>query len=338
MESVIVGLKAAGEPTRLRLLRLLADGALTVTELTHILGQSQPRVSRHLKLLTEAGLVDRFPEGTWVFYQLASGRRLADVRQDGARPDNTDLARTIVTLISDAYDPLMVRDQERLEAVKQARAETAAAYFRSNAKEWGTLRALHVPEAKVDAAIRMLCTTEPVEDLIDLGTGTGHILELLSDHIVQGVGIDTSREMLAMARANLEKADVQNCQVRQGNIFSLCLAQGCADLVILHQVLHYFTESRAAIAEAARLLRPKGRLLIVDFAPHDLEFLRQDHAHRRLGFTDDEVTNWCERSGLKMMDAIHLPPTEQGELKKLTVTLWIACVRENSVRIEGETK
>ncbi len=324
METVIAGLKAAGEPTRLRLLRLLADGALTVTELTHILGQSQPRVSRHLKLLTEAGLVDRFPEGTWVFYQLASGRQLTDVQQDNGKPDNKDLARTIVELISEAADPLMVRDQERLEIVKQIRTEAASAYFRANANDWGAIRALHVSEAKVDAAIRDLCTAEPVEDLIDLGTGTGHILRLLSDHVVQGVGIDASREMLAMARANLEEGGIQNCQVRQGNIFSLSLPQRCADLVTLHQVLHYFADSRAAIAEAARLLSPKGRFLIVDFAPHDLEFLRQDHAHRRLGFSTDEVTNWCEGSGLKMVDAIHLPPSIESESKKLTVTLWLA--------------
>lgn len=329
METLIAGLKAAGEPTRLRLMRLLIDGALTVTELTHILGQSQPRVSRHLKLLMEAGLVDRFPEATWVFYHLASDRRLADVRQDGARPDNADLARTIVALVWKNEDPLMVRDQERLQAVKRARAQKASAYFRANAEAWDAMRALHVPDAKVDAAIRTLCTAKPVKELIDLGTGTGHILELLSDHVRQGVGIDTSREMLAMARANLERASIQNCQVRQGDIFSLSLSPGCADLVILHQVLHYFTESRAVIDEAARLLSPGGRLLIVDFAPHDLEFLRKDHAHRRLGFADDEVTRWCEGSGLRMVETSHLPPAPHEKEKKLTVTLWMACAHDN---------
>ena len=328
METIIAGFKAAGEPTRLRLLRLLAGGALTVTELTYILGQSQPRVSRHLRLLMEAGLVERFPEGTWVFYQLASDRGLANARQNGGRGGHdTNLAHTIVTLISEASDPLMVRDQEHLETVKQARAEIASAYFRANADDWDIIRALHVSEIQVDAAIKSMCLKEPVEDLIDLGTGTGHILKLLSNHIVQGVGIDASREMLALARANIEEAGVHNCQVRQGNIFSLSLAPGCADLVTLHQVLHYFTESRAAISEAARLLRPNGRLLIVDFAPHDLEFLRQDHAHRRLGFNDDEINNWCEANGLNIVETIHLAPTASDELKKLTVTLWMVRVQ-----------
>ncbi len=323
METIITGLKAAGEPTRLRLLRLLALGEFTVSELTHILCQSQPRVSRHLKLLTEAGLVDRFPEGTWVFYRLAESARLAVNGTTRPHPENAALARLVVKLVRDD-DEVIARDLERLQMVKRARADLAAAYFSAHAAEWDTLRALHLPERDVDEVLRKLATARPVKDLVDLGTGTGHVLELLAGDVEHGLGIDSSREMLAVARTNLERAGLRHCQVRQGDILSLSLPNECADLVTLHQVLHYLAEPARAVAEAARLLRPGGRLLIVDFAPHELEFLRTDHAHRRLGFGDEEIKTLCEDSGLKGMEIIRLPPKSAKRAQKLTVTLWLA--------------
>ena len=305
MESLLVGLKSAGEPTRLRLLALLSKAELTVTELTQILGQSQPRVSRHLKLLCSAGLLDRFSEGTWAFFRLAE-------RGEAAR-----LGRTLIDLLPTDDDTLS-RDLARLDAVKRARAEEAAAYFRAVAADWHQIRSLHVPEDQVEAAIDRLIGPDGIGEIIDIGTGTGRILELLGNRIERGLGIDLSHEMLSIARANLERAGLAHCQVRQGDMYNLPLMNGSVDLSVIHQVLHYADDPAAAIAEAARVLRPGGRLLIVDFATHDREELRTEHAHRRLGFSDQEVDDWCRRAGLTPEPAQHLSGGE------LTVSLWEA--------------
>ena len=299
LDEYLAGLRAAAEPTRLRLLALCAEGELTVSELTGILGQSQPRVSRHLKLLVEAGLLDRIREGTWAFYRLTGG---------GA---GTRLGRGLLDMIP-ADDATLALDRERLGAVKQARAGRAQAYFRKNAARWNEIRKLYVAEAEVEKALLEAMGMEGVADFLDIGTGTGRILELFGDKVERGLGIDLSREMLALARANLERAGLGNCRVRHGDMYKLPAPSASFDAAVLHQVLH----SAAAIAEAARVLRPGGRLVIVDFAPHDLEFLRRDHAHRRLGFSDDEVKGWCRAAGLVPASTVHLP----GD--PLTVTIW----------------
>ncbi|HUN49577.1 MAG TPA: metalloregulator ArsR/SmtB family transcription factor [Candidatus Sulfotelmatobacter sp.] len=305
MDALLDGLRAAGEPTRLRLLALCAHGELTVSELTQILGQSQPRVSRHLKLLCEAGLLDRFREGTWAFYRLAEQGSCAH------------LARTLVDLVPD-QDVTLARDLERLEAVKQVRAEAAAAYFRANAERWDQIRSLYVPEADVEAALLDLLGEQEIDEFLDIGTGTGRMLEVFGHRVRRGVGIDLSREMLAIARSNLEHAQLRHCQVRLGDMYHLPVAPESADVVTFHQVLHYADDPNAAIAEAARVLRPGGRLAVVDFLPHELEFLRQDHAHRRLGFSDQEVAAWHRNAGLV--------PLTQRRLAgdPLTVSIWLA--------------
>ena len=305
MDDLLAALKATAEPTRLRLLALLDYNELTVSELTQILGQSQPRVSRHLKLLAEAGLVDRFSEGTWAFYRAAD----SDVAQA--------LVRAIVDLIPED-DAALSHDLDRLDQVKRLRAAAAAAYFRENAENWDAIRSLYTPEADVESAILEMLDGAGLGDIIDVGTGTGRMLTILSPRIDKGVGLDLSREMLSVARANLDQAGVQNCQVRQGDMYHLGLPPGSADLALFHQVLHYAEDPQAAVQEAGRVVRDDGQLLIVDFAPHDLEFLRSDHAHRRLGFADEEVTAWCRVAGFKEMTIRHL---EGGEL---TVTIWRA--------------
>ena len=305
VEAVLTGLRAAAEPTRLRLLALLAQGDLTVSELTHILGQSQPRVSRHLKLMCEAGLLDRFPEGAWVFYRLAG------------RGAGATLARSLLALLPEG-DSHLALDRQRLETVRTARGEKAAAYFRDNASRWNDIRSLHVDEAEVEAALIGALADRPVRDLVDLGTGTGRVLELLGPRVESAIGIDLSREMLAVARANLDRADLRHCMVRQGDITQLPLADGSADAVTVHQVLRYAAEPALVVAEAARLLRPGGVLVVVDFAPHGLETLRESHAHRRLGFADAEVADWFAAAGLIPENARHLPG------KPLTVVLWRA--------------
>lgn len=305
MEAVLTGLRAAAEPTRLRLLALLAQGDLTVSEITHILGQSQPRVSRHLKLMCDAGLLDRFPEGAWVFYRLAG------------RGDGADLARALLALLPDD-DASLALDRQRLDAVRATRGEKAAAYFRDNASRWGEIRSLHVDDGVVEAALVAALSGRPLRDLVDLGTGTGRVLELLGPKVESAIGIDLSREMLSVARANLDRAGLRHCMVRQGDITQLPLAAASADAVTIHQVLHYAAEPAAVVAEAARLLRPGGLLVAVDFAPHALEVLRESHAHRRLGFADSEVAGWFAAAGLIPDGAHHLPG------KPLTVVLWRA--------------
>ncbi|OAN52970.1 ArsR family transcriptional regulator [Paramagnetospirillum marisnigri] len=305
MESVLTGLRAAAEPTRLRLLHLLAQGDLTVTELTHILGQSQPRVSRHLKLMCDAGLLDRFPEGAWVFYRLAAKGRGAS------------LARHLLDLLP-ADDQTLATDQQRLEAVRAGRAERAQSYFSENAQRWDSIRSLHVDQTEVEKTLLDIFAGRGLHDLVDMGTGTGRMLELLAPQAERAVGIDLSREMLSVARANLERAGLRHCMVRQGDITHLPLPAACADAVTIHQVLHYAAEPAQLVAEAARVLEPGGRLAMVDFAPHDQENLRDQHAHRRLGFADAEVEGWLRAAGLAPLPAAHLPG------KPLTVVVWAA--------------
>jgi ubiquinone/menaquinone biosynthesis C-methylase UbiE/DNA-binding transcriptional ArsR family regulator len=305
MDDLLAALRAIAEPTRLRLVVLCARGELTVSELTQILGQSQPRVSRHLKLLCEAGLLDRFREGSWVFYRLNGNGR------GGA------LARHLVALCGDD-DPMIALDLQRLAAIKRQRAELASAYFRENAAHWDRIRSLYVDEREVEAALIEIVAAADPRELLDIGTGTGRMLEILAPRVERALGIDQSREMLAIARVNLERAGLRNSQVRLGDMYQLALPDASFDAVVVHQVLHYADRPAAAIAEAARVLRPGGILVVVDFAPHTLEFLRQEQAHRRLGFADAEVAEWCRTAGLNPAPPRHLPGNP------LTVAIWTA--------------
>jgi ubiquinone/menaquinone biosynthesis C-methylase UbiE/DNA-binding transcriptional ArsR family regulator len=301
-------LKATGEPTRLRILALLAEAELTVSDLTEILRQSQPRLSRHLRLLAEAGLVDRFREGSWAFFRL------------GERSGAADLARVLIGRLK-ADDPTVARDRERLTAVRADRAAAAQNYFRRHAAEWDRIRRLHIADAAVEEAIRAALADKPIRALLDLGTGTGRMLELFGADMERGLGLDLSLDMLALARARLDRAGLKHCSVRHGDIYDLALPRDSFDVVIIHQVLHFLDDSARAIAEAARVLRAGGRLLVIDFAPHDLEFLREEHAHRRLGFAAETVTQWLEAAGLDVLRRQTLPPGPQG---KIAVSLWLA--------------
>src|SRR5215210_4241275 len=284
-DALNAALKAAGEETRLRILVLLAEAELTVSDLTQILRQSQPRISRHLKLLGEAGLVERFREGAWAFFRLAESGGPAE------------FARALVARL-DPKDTMIGRDRDRLAAVRTARAAAAQDYFRSHAAQWDRIRKLHVTDEAVEAAIREALSERPFRSLLDLGTGTGRILEMFGPDLERGLGIDLSLDMLLLARARIERAGLRHCSVRQGDIYDLALPKDSFDVVIIHQVLHFLDDGGRAIREAARALRPGGRLLVVDFAPHDLEFLRGEHAHLRLGFAPETITQWLEAAGL----------------------------------------
>ncbi len=340
LESVLAGLRAAGENTRLRIIAVLAEGELTVSELCRILGQTQPRVSRHLKLLCDAGLLDRHSEGTSAFY--ASSR---------TEPGRSIFA-SVLALI-DRDDRTTTADRHRLATIRAERASAADQYFEQIASQWDGIRSLHVADAEVEAALlgaadRHRSGGRPVSRLIDIGTGTGRILELFADRIDHGLGIDLSVGMLNLARSNLLAEGLDHCSVRHGNIYALDVPARSFDLAILHHVLHFLDDPAAAIAETATTLQPDGLLIIVDFAPHQLETLRSDHAHRRLGFADREVTAWCEEAGLDHVEVSHLVPPQAGEpaghtadhpaSELLIVSLWTAHQRSRQpLTTIGET-
>ncbi|MEI7932372.1 MAG: metalloregulator ArsR/SmtB family transcription factor [Alphaproteobacteria bacterium] len=315
-EQLVEALRAAGEPTRLRILALLAREELAVMELCQILDQSQPRVSRHLKLLAEAGLIERFPDGAWVFYRLA-----------GAGPVRA-LIDQALALIAPG-DRLAEQDQARLSHVRGARKEAAAAYFTQNAGRWDRIRSLYVAEGEVEAAILQAAGEGPFDKVVDLGSGTGRMLTLLGPRSKAAVGLDLSQQMLNIARSNVAQAGLASCELRHGDIFATDLPARSADLVVVHQVLHYLADPPAAVAEAARLVAGGGRLLIVDFAPHKLEFLREQHQHRRLGFTDAEMERWLSSAGLSKIKVTALPPASQPGL---TVKIWSAERARDAVR------
>lgn len=304
-------LSGAGEPTRLRILALLEREELAVVELCRILEQSQPRVSRHLKILAEAGLVERFPDGAWVFYRLPMGG------ESGA------LARSVLRLL-DPDDGDLRGDLARLRGVRDARVAGAAAYFAGAAPRWAEMRAFHVDEAEVEAAILAAAGPGPFARLIDLGTGTGRMLTLLAPRARRAQGLDLSQQMLNVARAQTAAAGLSACELRHGDIRATGLPDACADLVVVHQVLHYLADPAVAVAEAARLVAPGGRLLVIDFARHELEFLREAHQHRRLGFADLEIARWLRAAGLEAAPATTLPPPSGRPGPGLTVKIWSA--------------
>jgi SAM-dependent methyltransferase/DNA-binding transcriptional ArsR family regulator len=312
MDKLVAMLRAAGDPTRLRLLLLLRQVELTVSELIEIVGQSQPRVSRHLKLLCEAGLLERFKEGSWVFHRAV---------EDGAGA----LLTALLSELAAEEPSILALDKARLSQVRLERAKQAAAFFKANASEWNRIRALHAPDKDVEVAILNRLGNAPIENLLDAGTGTGRMLELLGGRVKRAVGVDVSPEMLAIARDKLAKPELSHCRVRLGDIFRLPFDGGEAgfDAVLFHQVLHYLDDPAAAVAEAARTMRKGGRLLIADFAPHELEFLRTDFAHRRLGFSDKEVQGWLHAAKLKYLGAEAIAP-HGSAADKLTVKLWLA--------------
>ena len=304
IEPLLSALRAAAEPTRLRLLALCAHGELTVSELVGILGQSQPRVSRHLKLLTEAGLLERIREGSWVFHRQA---------QEGAA---AHLAEQLNAMLPD-HDGTLARDLERLSLVKNERERAAADYFRRNAESWDKLRSLHVDDSVVERVLLDMLDGRQIDELLDVGTGTGRMLELFGERLIKGEGIDLSREMLSVARANLERAGRNNCAVRQADMYQIPFQASAFDTVTMHQVLHFLDRPGRAVGEAARVLKAGGLLLLVDFAPHGEESLRDEHAHRRLGFDEAEVAAWFKASGMSLLKSEHLT----GD--PLTVAIWL---------------
>jgi ubiquinone/menaquinone biosynthesis C-methylase UbiE len=308
--------RALADPTRLRILALLRAMELSIGELAQVLGQSQPRVSRHVKILCDAGLAERRKEGSWVFLALGAAQKVAPV------------AAALDTWAAEEPDRWAIADIARLAAVRADRAASAASWFETHAGEWDAIRSLHVADSEVEASMLAVLGDTPVERLVDIGTGTGRVLELFGRQAKAALGIDRSSEMLRLARAKLSEAGLSHAELRQADLYALPLDDGEADLAVLHHVLHYAQQPGAAIAEAARVLRAGGRLLIADFAPHDREELRSRDAHTRLGFSDAQIAGWFEAAGL--MPA-RIETLEGGEL---TVKLWLGRKPALS-RVEG---
>ncbi|WP_158598468.1 ArsR/SmtB family transcription factor [Notoacmeibacter ruber] len=297
------------ESSRLRILLLLRQGEATVSDLTAILDQSQPRVSRHLKVLMEAGLVGRYQEGAWAYFHLTD--------DSGAR----GLCDSVLDTL-DETDAQFVADRERLAAIRDSRAARAGAYFAANAEEWDRIRSLHAPDASVEQALKELIGDRPVDTMLDIGTGTGRMITLFSPLFRRAVGIDTSREMLTIARSRLEEAGPVPAQLRQASVFDLPVGPESVDLITIHQVLHYLDQPGRAVQQAAEALRPAGRMAIIDFQSHDLEFLRSEFAHLRLGFSDAQMSEWLDLAGLKVVNRHTIAPSQAGQ--ELTVNIWLA--------------
>jgi len=296
-------IQALADPTRLRIVALLRLMELSVGELAQVLGQSQPRVSRHLKILADAGVLERRKEGSWVFLTLTDPARVEP------------MFALIDAWADPATEAWLAADSARTETIRAERAEAANRYFAGHAEVWDQIRSLHVAESEVERAIDSALGRRPLGRLVDVGTGTGRMIELFGPRSSQAIGIDRSSEMLRLARVKLEAAGISS-SLRQGDMYALPLADQSADTVVIHQVLHYAHSPATAIAEAARVLGPGGTLLVVDFAAHEREELRATDAHIRLGFEDEVMAGWFGSAGLKVDQVQHL---KGGEL---TVTLW----------------
>jgi ArsR family transcriptional regulator len=220
-----------------------------------------------------------------------------------------------------ADDAQLTRDRDRADQIRAKRAAVAQAYFDENAAEWDRIRALHISERDVEEAILKALGPGPYDLLLDLGTGTGRILELASGRARRLAGIDTNREMLKCARVRLDKAGLSHCSVRLADIHNLPFPENSADAAVIHQVLHFLDSPKAALAEACRVLRPGGRLVLIDFAPHELEFLREEHAHVRLGFPAVEIGMWLEECGIGASTYCELAAGD-GKDSALTVAIW----------------
>lgn len=305
-------LRALADPTRLRIMRLLSAMELAVGELAQVLGQSQPRVSRHIKILCDAGLAERRKEGSWVFLRSAIGEHRAP-------PLGASAARLLALAEQDdaQFAARCAEDRRHLAAIRAAREESAAEYFARHAAEWDSLRSLHSPDGPVETALRK-ALGQGLGDLLDVGTGTGRIAELLSPDCRTVTGLDNSPEMLRLARARLQNLPADSVDLVQGDFAALPFDAASFDCVVFHQVLHYAQDPERVMAEAARVARPDATIAVVDFAAHDREELRVAHAHARLGFTDEQMLELLGGAGFAAAPPRALPG------KPLTVKIWTA--------------
>lgn len=298
--------RALGDPTRLRIVHLLRAMELAVGEIAQVVGQSQPRVSRHVRILVEAGLVEKRKEGNWVFLRMT---------RNGTAQPFYELFDCVTPSESEAL--WQHADLARLAAVRNDRARAADDYFARHAEEWDAIRSLYVSEAEVEAAMQGLLADEPIGHLLDIGTGTGRMMQLLGDKARQVTAVDRSPDMLRLARAKLPGEGGDKYALVMADFTDLPIEARSVDTVVLHQVLHYAQAPETVIAEAARVMDAGGRLLIADFAAHEREELRIRDQHARLGFSDEQMAQWFADAGIETERALELPGGE------LTVKIWL---------------
>ena len=308
-------LRATAEESRLRVMQLLRESELAVGEIALLLEQSQPRVSRHIRILEDAGMVERRKEGSWVFVRLHRNAAVDAFFRfvDAIAPSAAEKER-------------FAKDRRRIADVQAEREAAAARYFAAHAEEWDGIRSLHVAEEEVERAILSLMHNRRLGHLLDIGTGTGRMAAILGAGATRVTALDRSPEMLRVARTRLASCGFP-IEVVRGDFLDLPLKDASVDSIVMHQVLHYATAPDLAVAEAARVLRPSGHLLIADFAPHDREELRRDAAHQRLGFSDAQIRGWLAASGLI------LETTEALTGGALTVKLWLGRRRSDAVQL-----
>ena len=323
LKDVIEILKAAGEDTRLRIIALLAQGELAAQEISNVLGQSQPRVSRHIKLLAEAGIIEKRAEGSWVFAKLSSEPKLLSIINPIINSIATD-------------DQIILKDSIKLKDIRKAREIQAQNYFDTIAPEWESLRKLQQPEKIVEDTLISMVKNDKFDFHIDLGAGTGKILGLFSSQSKRSEGIDKSRSMLALARSRLDEINGANISIRMADIFNLPYEDNVADLVTIHQVLHYLDDARDAIKEAARVTKSNGILLIADFAPHQFEELREKHGHKRLGFDMHEIEKWCTEYGFDLIEN-KLVGTEKSNNAKTLLNVHVLKFKMRQKKIKIDT-
>ena len=311
MERHALALKTLGHPERLRILALLSRGELTVSELVQILNLSQPRVTQYIKSLETAGIIERLKEGSWVFSRIRRGNEAISAL----------VATTLATL--PAHDPILTADLRRLEDVRAERSVAAEAFFANVANDTGTLGDEYIPKANIESMLRKMAGKGPFEYMVDLGTGTGRMLEVFADRVTRGSGIDNNVHMLKVARHKLAKNNYNHIRVRQGDLNSTPLESELADLVTLHQVLHYLDDPQSAIIEAARLLTRNGIILIADFETHDQDEFRTEYAHRRLGFDDNDIEDWLAAAGLSLSRI----ETIKTQSSRPNVKIWLGETR-----------
>ena len=305
MSELIDIFRALADPTRLRVVALLREMELAIGELAAVLDQSQPRVSRHVRILVEAGLVERRREGSWVFLRIAKAGPVAEIIGHAEKWPFS--AREALVIAHDA---------RRLVAVRDERVAVAERYFAEHAAEWDAIRSRHVAESEVEAAMLAMMHNRRLGHLLDIGTGTGRMAEIFAPTARRITALDRSPEMLRIARTKLEGQPVP-VDLLQGDFLNLPVDDASIDSIVIHQALHFAHEPDRVIAEAGRVLRDDGHLLIVDFAPHGDEELRTLAAHARLGFSDTQIRSWFAAAGLTFAN------TQTLESGDLAVKLWL---------------
>jgi ArsR family transcriptional regulator len=285
-------LSALSDPVRCRMLRLLDDHELTVSELCAILQLPQSTVSRHLRILSDGGWASSRRDGTSRYYSL--------VRGDAGLAQVWQLTRAELE-VRRAVE--LSQDARRVAAVMARRRETSVQFFAGASDEWDRLRAEMFGR---DFGPMALLGWLPSEWVVgDLGCGTGALLPLLAPHVSRVIGVDASDEMLAAAR--VRASDLANVELRKGSLESLPIDDRSLDAAALMLVLHHVPSPAAAMAEAARVLEPGGRLLIVDMAPHEREEYRHEMGHVWLGFSDEQMRRLLEQAGFTGIQVLALP-------------------------------